>query len=276
VTARPIAARAPRVFVLLVRRFTEHDLLSYASAVAFQVLFALVPLALAALALLGFLGLDELWTDEVRPEIADAVSDDVLAVIDPVADRVLTEQRGVWLTFGLVLALWQLASAVRAATGPLNRIYGVEEGRGLVGRILVSLAIAVALAPCLLLAVIAVGAGGHLVGLLDVGWLAGIGLAAVRWAAGVALLLVAVWLVLRFAPARSGAAGWVSLGSALVIAGWLGTSLLYGLYVREIASYGSLFGALASVIVLLTYLYLLALTFLAGAQLDAILRERAS
>ena len=50
---------------------------------------------------------------------------------------------------------------------------------------------------------------------------------------------------------------------------WVGTSLVFGLYVTEIADYGSIFGSLATVFVLLTYLYLSAASFLIGAEVDA-------
>ena len=53
------------------------------------------------------------------------------------------------------------------------------------------------------------------------------------------------------------------------------TSIGFGIYVTYIASYGSVFGHLATVFVLLLYLWLLASAFLVGIQLDACVRERA-
>jgi uncharacterized BrkB/YihY/UPF0761 family membrane protein len=41
-----------------------------------------------------------------------------------------------------------------------------------------------------------------------------------------------------------------------------------------VASYGSVFGALATVMVALTYLYFAAAAVLTGAELDALVRER--
>ena len=43
----------------------EHEILNSASAIAFQTLFALVPLGLFTLALVGFLELDRAWDDAV-------------------------------------------------------------------------------------------------------------------------------------------------------------------------------------------------------------------
>jgi membrane protein len=82
-----------------------------------------------------------------------------------------------------------------------------------------------------------------------------------------------VWLLLRFAPAHPDAHRWVSFGSALCVIAWVGTSLVFGLYITKIADYGSIFGSLATVFVLLTYLYVSAVSFLIGAEVDAIVRD---
>jgi uncharacterized BrkB/YihY/UPF0761 family membrane protein len=45
------------------------------------------------------------------------------------------------------------------------------------------------------------------------------------------------------------------------------------LYLREIASYNTIFGSLATVVVLIAYLYASALVFLGGVQVDAMVRK---
>ena len=66
---------------------------------------------------------------------------------------------------------------------------------------------------------------------------------------------------------------WISFGSGLCVIAWIGTSLVFGVYVTDIADYGSIFGSLATAFLLMTYLYLSACAFLIGAQVDAIVRR---
>ena len=56
--------------------------------------------------------------------------------------------------------------------------------------------------------------------------------------------------------------------------GWC--QVAFYLYLTEIASYDSVFGSLASVIVAMGYLYISTTAFLFGAQLDAIIRSQAT
>jgi membrane protein len=61
-----------------------------------------------------------------------------------------------------------------------------------------------------------------------------------------------------------------------VITSWMLVSLVFYLYLTELASYQSVFGSLAAVIVAMAYLYLSTTVFLFGAQLDAIIRAQAT
>jgi uncharacterized BrkB/YihY/UPF0761 family membrane protein len=50
--------------------------------------------------------------------------------------------------------------------------------------------------------------------------------------------------------------------------------LVLGWYLTTVADYGSIFGALATAVIVLTYLYFASAAFLTGALLDALVRGR--
>ena len=67
---RQRAKRGFRAFVdLWTGCFAKHNLLTWASAIAFQVLVALVPLTLLLLGVLGALGERSVWQNQLRPGI---------------------------------------------------------------------------------------------------------------------------------------------------------------------------------------------------------------
>lgn len=248
--------------------FDEHDLLTYASAIAFQVMTAIVPLLLFGLALLGFLDLGDAWSDHLAPQVRDHVSHEVYSLVDSFVRTALGSKQLFWLTAGLLLTIWEISGAVRASMDALSRIYHDDESRPRLRRYLISFALAVA--------TIVLGVGAFVVVRFSTNVFHGTWIAVLRWPLGIAMLLSLVWLLLRFAPVRSHAAHWVSLGSALCVGAWLVTSVVYGLYVSYVADYGSIFASLAAVFLLLTYLYLSACAFLAGAQVDALIRRAAT
>ncbi len=264
----------PRALVRkVITGMEEQDLLTYASAIAFQTLTSLIPLALLTLSIMGFLDLGDVWTDDLAPQVKESVSPQVFAVIDDVARRTLSSGQGWWLTLGVVFTLWQTSGVARAIMGALSRVYGDGEDRPFARRYLISFGLGLAVAVCVLGALAIVRFGSHILGLDDAGWAGRTLLIVAQWGSALALLTTAVWLLLRFAPAHPGPHRWISFGSALCVIAWVGTSAVFGFYVTDVADYGSIFGQLATVFLLMTYLYISACAFLIGAEVDAIVRH---
>lgn len=269
---REIVSRrgARRLFADMLEGFARNDLLTYASAISFRVLFALVPLLLAGVAVLGFFDLEEVWVDEVAPQIRSRVSSGAFAVIDATVQEILRSGSGFWLTLGVVLAVWEVSAAIRAIMGSLNLIYGVEEQRSTVRRFAVSAVLAVVTTAALGLAIVALQLGPQIAD--SIGLTHDVALFFARWIGAALLMTAVVVLLIRFAPARHQRRSLVGVSAVVVTAAWIGASLVFNWYTKTVAAYQSLFGNLSIAIVLMTYLYVSAVTFLAGVQIDAILR----
>ena len=261
-----------RIAARVVRGVGEHDVLTFGSAIAFQVISSLAPLLLFGLAAVGFLGFQGTWSQHVDPWVASHTSQAVHTVVVQAANKVLTTKRGFWLTGGALLALWEASGAVRVVMGGFNRIYGVSRERSRLRRYLISFALALASGALLVGAAVWGFAWGGIGG----GWAAGIVTVLLRWGGVLALLALAVGLLVRFAPASEEPLPWVSLGTALVVVAWLGTTVVFVFYASNIASYNSVFGSLAVLFVTCAYVYLAACAFLIGAEVDAALRQEAT
>ncbi len=231
-----------------------------------------MPLLLFGLGALGFLGLTEVWTQDVRSQVEDSVSAAALTVIDDIVMKVLGSAQLFWVTVGAAIATWQLSGAVRAAMDALNRVYGADEDRSFGQRFAVSIGLAVALAALTFTAVGVVVVVPLFLG--DPGPLAGALLFVGRWGVAAVLLGLAVGLLVHQGPDRAQPLGWVSAGAVAIVVSWVVVSVAFGLYLSGPASYGSIYGALATIVVLMAYLYASAVVFLAGIQVDALLRAR--
>jgi membrane protein len=258
----------------LVDAYVEHDLLTYASAISFQVLSAIVPFLLFCFGLLGFLSLEDVWREDLAGELRPNVSAAAFTVIDDVVETALDSKPVFWVTAGFVIALWQISGGVRAVMGAMNTIYGDPTTRSWGRRMLVSLALGLVVGACFVAAIVVASFAPLLYG--EPGVLLEVLLFLVRWAIAGAFLLVAVAALFHYAPERHQPIHWVTLGSLLIIAAWVVMSAGFGFYLREIADYGSVFSNLASLVVLIGYLYASAVIFLGGVQIDALVRSEIS
>jgi membrane protein len=235
---------------------------------------AIIPFALFVLGVLGFLGLDQVWRRDIAPELRSDVSSAVFTVANQTALKVLGSKQLFWTTLGGALTVWEISGAVRALMGALNRVYGAERERPFWSRLGISLALAVGVGGCLLLALVVVRFGPVALQEQQFPWALQAVAFVLRWGLAVVLLGVAVGLLVRYGTTAPQPMPWVSFGSALVIGAWVVMSLGFGAYLSEVAFYDSIFANLASVFVLITYLYLSTMVFYAGVQLDAIVRRQ--
>jgi membrane protein len=250
----------------LLRSFAEYDLLTYASAIAFQAFFALIPLLLTGLGLLGLFSLQSVWSDDLAHQLRPQVSGPVFQVIDSTVRHVLGSKQLFWATFGVVLSIWEVSGAMRAVMQVLDRIYRVRRERSRNERYGVSFALSAAI----LFGILGAGAVlllGRVLGGPIAGWL--------RWPVAALPLLIGLAAVVRWAPAEQREWHWVSFGTGLVVVAWLGMSGGFAFYLQNVAEYGSLFGNLATLIVTLEYLYLTAIVFLGGLAIDGLAQQDA-
>ena len=97
----------------------------------------------------------------------------------------------------------------------------------------------------------------------------------VRWPLAAVALMLAMRLVMWAAP--SGPRGrfrWITPGALVAAIAWFAASIGYGIYVGEISSYNSTYGAFAALVILLLWAWITSSAFLFGCEFDAVLAER--
>jgi membrane protein len=260
--------RLVRFVKLWIDLFARHQLLDHASAVAFQVLKALVPLTLLGVALLGALNQEKVWRETLYPGIKPHLQSATAHAIDVAVEKIFTTQSVGLVAFASFLVIWYVSGSVRAAMGALNQIYDTRETRPWTVRYAISFGLALVIAVCVVGAVIVVAAGPALASHGVVGVIVSIG----RWLGAIVLLATALGLLVRFAPAERRSKKWVSAGSVLVITAWIGATLIFELLVGQVANFKTATGSLTVFLVLIGYVYTSSIIFLVGVEVDELLR----
>jgi membrane protein len=191
--------------------------MTYSSAIAFQILYAVVPLALVALAGLSLVGERSVYTNHIAPTLRAHLSSDAFGIANRTAIRVMADHALFWVTVGLAITLWGVAAALRATMTPLNAIYGARETRSWTRRMLVSLGTALIVIVCTFTATLIV-LGGRLV---HPHGLASAPFFLLRWLVALVLLLAMIATVIRLVPAKERPVRWISIGSSLSAVSWM-------------------------------------------------------
>jgi membrane protein len=254
-----------KIVRLWVELFDRHNLLTYASAIALRMFIAAVACTLFALGILGVAHQQQLWRKTIGPAIEPKVLPHVFDGIDQTVNKVFSSSTGGLLALAAALAIWEVSGIIRAGIGALDEIYETPEPRPFWIRFPLSWGLAI-LVLASMLGAIAVVWAGHVSG----SW--SIPILILRWPAAAILVAVAFELIVRWAPAKHRRARWASLGSALVVVGWIGETLIFGAYVRGVANFRTSVGSLEVFIFLATYFYIAAIVLLVAMELDELVR----
>ncbi|MFD1506017.1 YihY/virulence factor BrkB family protein [Georgenia yuyongxinii] len=275
----PVVGRRPsRRFMLgkAVRDFFSDDCWDRAAGLTFFSVVSIPPLAVAMASVLAVLGqgastqavLDVLEILAPDDEALETVSQPVLAVLShPGA--------GLSLVLGLLAALWVASGYVGSFGRAMNQIYGVAEGRPLWKLTLwhlVTTVLLVVFAALVALLLLVSGpvtrAVGQVLGLREV-------TVAVWEAARWPVLLAAATLVvavLYFATpnVRHPRFRWFSPGAVLALVLAAVASYAFSFYVEIFGRFDITYGsALAGIVVFFIWLWIINMSLLLGAELDA-------
>ena len=199
-------------------------------------------------------------------DAAKLVGEQLMSVVHTSAGK-----KGLGLILALAVASFGARNAAGSVITALNIAYEQNESRGFIKLNLLALAITASAVGLAILAMIAVATLGylqtlfpHLPGaLLFVGKLGSYVFLLAGAAAGAAALY-------RYGPDREKAKWeWIMPGSIFASVGGMMLTLGFGFYAADFANYGKTYGSLATVTVLLTWIYLSAYVLLLGAELNS-------
>lgn len=267
---RDLTGRARKLVEIWVDLFARHELLTYASSLAFQVLKSLVPLSLLGIALLGAIGRQDIWTAHMAPAIQPRVDPPLYHAMNYGVKKIFDHNGTGLLVFAALLTVWYVSGGVRAIMSGFNRIYEVGDKRPFWTRWAISIGLAVCTVAGIVGALLLVEAVPKPSG----GW--DYVTVAARWIGAIAALCAVAGLLVRFAPAERRSKRWASVGGVLVISTWIVTTLAFRWFVASVANFHTAVGQLTVFLILMAYVYASSIVLIVGVQLDELLREQAN
>lgn len=267
-----------RIIWKLIQRARRDGATGLAGMIAYNFFLALPIVLILVASVLALLPVGDI-VDEITKQLSVLVPGDVLSLLTRVLRQSLRQGSETVPTVLLSLlgALYVMNNGYAGLISSLNRIYGFDENRGwlrvrlqalilsVIAAFFIISALAMALVAPLIVNALTDDKGFNLT--------AGLWLGRLRWPAIVVLALLGIESTYRYAPCGRLKFGLLSPGTLFATASWLIATLGFGYYVNNFSSYQNIYGSLGSVIVLLTWMWISAITFLIGAEINIMWRE---
>jgi membrane protein len=264
------------------KNFQAHKMADHAAGLTYYAMMSLFPALLATVSVLGLVGTPGLVNDAVQYARDNGADPSLTNALDASLRGAISKSSGaisVALFIGLAVALYGASGAFGASGRALNVVYGVEDDRGFLRTKLENLFFTLVLIALAIISLISVFLGGtmaqDLLGTIGLGSTAADVWSYLRWLVALAAAVLIYAIVYAFAPDITPRRfRWLSPGAVLGVVLWIIASIGFFFYVSNFSSYGATYGAFASAVVLLLWLYITNLCLLLGGELNAEL-ERA-
>jgi membrane protein len=259
------------------RELKEDDVSMVAGSVAFYAFLAIFPALAALVSIYGLLadpadvGRQVAAMGSILPANARTGLQSELAQLASRSSGSLS----IGGILSIALALWSANKGTKALLSALNIAFDQKESRGFIKLNAVSLLITVGALMGALLAIAGVIALPALLGHLGLSGLGAFLVRWLRWPVLAAMVLLGLATIYRYGPARAKAKWrWVTPGSLLGTALWLGGSALFSWYVSSFGNYDKVYGAVGVIIIVLTWFLLSAYAVILGAELNGELERQ--
>jgi membrane protein len=256
------------------KEFKADNLTDLAAALTYYGVLAIFPMLIVLVSILGLIG--HSVTQPLIDNLGKVAPGPAKQIFTSAIQNIQSSKGSAGIAFigGLLVALWSASGYIAAFMRASNIVWDVEEGRPIWMTIPVRLGVTLVTVVLLTASAVAVVFTGALA--KQVGNLIGIGSSVVtvwdiaKWP--VLLLIVAVILAILYYASpnvRQPGFRWVTPGGVLAVVLWVLASAAFAFYVANFSSYNKSYGALASVIVFLVWLWISNTVILLGAEFNA-------
>ena len=262
-------------------RINDHEILTRAAAITFYAIAALVPFLALVITLTAYL-----LPPPVRQVVGGSTAgagpiDEFLSVLPSDASSVIAREieelqkrppTGL-ISFGLLATLWLSSSLFVGIMDAMNRIMGVRERRPYWRQRLEAVLMALSQGGILIVSFVTILAWRQILHFLGTNTTTAVLVTIAHGILVYLVFLLSFALALYYAPDAEQCWEWITPGSLMGSVVLLVVSVAFRVYVQNWGNYSATYGSLAGIVVLMSWVWLCALTLLAAAEMNKVIKD---
>ncbi|MEI6683677.1 MAG: YihY/virulence factor BrkB family protein [Bacteroidota bacterium] len=265
------------VTVFFIRGLTEGYITTRAAAISFSMFLAIFPFLIFLFSIIPFIPIDN-FQQSLMGIIEDFLPRMAFESVRETIVDIVTRPRSSLLILNLILTLYFSTNGVNSLIEAFKNTYHELDTRTSIKQYLISVVIVLVNSLLLIMAIGLITFGSALLSwllpdLIASGKVVVLMLQLLRWLIIVGLLLMAISLVYVLGPARQKTFRFFSVGSMLATGLIVVTTLGFNFYVDNFSRYNALYGSLGTLMVVLFWIYINAISLLVGFELNASIKN---
>ncbi len=269
--------RAWLFLIRLQREMAYDDAMGMAAQIAFYAMLGLFPFLIFLLSFISTFPLGEKLQPLLLTALEDQMPEQAAHYVTNTVMELIPQHNQGLLSFGLLAGLWGASMAIGALITTINRAYNIRPRRNMVKQKILSIGLTLGLSGIWLLALTIVLVGPQATQFVFQ-WM---GIASetntfwtsLRLPMAFVLNLVALSILYYVAPEAKQRFRWILPGAFTSTILWLLASSAFRVFLRNFGHYNKTYGSLATVVILMIWLWISGLLFLLGAEINALMKR---
>ena len=239
---------------------------------AYFLLLSVFPFLMFLIAILSYV---DLPVDDAIYYLSLVAPPEVITIIDKYITYLMTTKFNNLLVVAIIAAFWTSSTALGILADSLNQAYGIHETRGSIrescSAIPFTLLVTICIAIALIIPIFSKGVLLWLSQYIRISSLLINYLRYMRWVVAFLTLFNVIALIYYIAPDVRVRFREILPGTFFAAIGWILSSLIFTLYVKNVSDYSLIYGSIGAVIVLMIWLFWAAMIIILGGELNAAL-----
>ena len=254
--------------------FNDDDVLDGAAMLAYYFFFALFPMLIFLMSMLGMVGGQGLGNNVVD-QITRIMPASASTIVHETMKQALKASDSAKLSFGILITLWSAAAGMTGLMAALNNVFEVRETRSFIKTKAIAVGLTVGNSVIVLVGILLLLYGGNiadhfLAGHLNIVW------KTVQYPLAIFFLLLSYSTIYYYAPnIEHPHWAWVTPGSVIGVTLWVIASVGLRVYLHFSNSYNATYGALGGVMILMLWFYVTGLAVLIGGEVNSEIEKAA-
>ncbi len=269
--------RAWLFLLRLQREMAYDDAMGMAAQIAFYAMLGLFPFMIFLLSFISTFPLGEKLQPLLLTALEDQMPVEAAHYVTNIVMELIPQSNQGLLSFGLLAGLWGASMAIGALITTINRAYNIRPRRNIVVQKILAIGLTLGLSGVWLLAMTIILVGPQATQMVFE-W---VGIASetntfwtsLRLPMAFLLNLVALSVLYYVAPEAKQRFRWILPGAFTSTLLWLLASSAFRVFLRNFGHYNKTYGSLATVVILMMWLWISGLLFLLGAEINALMKR---
>ncbi len=259
-----------RLLLDLIYRFNNDDVPALGSQLAYNLILSFFPFIIFLMTLIGHTSLNG---NEILMALSRIMPASAFDLISNTVSEVITTKHSQLMSFSLIFTVWSASAGFNAVIKGLNKAYGVPESRNFIKVRTISILCTLGMAFIILIMVLLLILGriiwsyaAYKLGFsheLLILW------AVIRYIIFISTAIFIFTALYRYAPCKK--LTWLEVlpGALFSTLNLILVSFAFAYYVNNFANYSIVYGSIGAIIILLTWLFLVAIIVILGGELNA-------